>query len=234
MQIQAITFDFYMTLIHPRSNKSRGRAYQEFLADNSLKADPWEHRVLYDIFEYYADSYIPNACESVKLSFWEEFTFRLFQRTNVAGCDRTMAQKHLTAIRDIFGSTYFELYPEVQETLEKLKTKKIKLAIISNWQRGLKIFCLELGILDYFNDLFVSTELGCQKPDPGIFKTAHEKLQVAPDNILHVGDSLIDDIQGGSSAGFNVVLLDRTNETALKNENITKISGLDELVGILY
>lgn len=234
MNIKAVTFDFYMTLIHPRNNKSRGRAYQGFLADHSLYADPWEHQVLYDVFEYYADFYNPNAFETVKDSFWAEFTLRLFQRTHVAGCDRDMAQKYVASIRDIFGPNHFKLYAEVHEVLQSLKNSNLKLAIISNWQQGLKYFCQELGIFGYFNELFVSAELGCQKPDPGIYKRATERLQVPPGQILHVGDSLTDDIQGAGSAGFNVVLLDRTDEIALKNEDVTKISDLRQLEKVLF
>ena len=130
MKIKAITFDFYMTLIHPRNNKSRGKAFQEFLVDHSLYADAWEHQVLYDIFEYYADFYNPNAFESVKDSFWAEFTLRLFQRTSVAGCDKEMAKEFAPTIRDIFGPNHFELYPEVHEVLKSLKKN----------QKSLKIF----------------------------------------------------------------------------------------------
>ena len=233
MKIKAITFDFYMTLIHPRNNKSRGKAFQEFLVDHSLYADAWEHQVLYDIFEYYADFYNPNAFESVKDSFWAEFTLRLFQRTSVAGCDKEMAKEFAPTIRDIFGPNHFELYPEVHEVLKSLKKRDLKLAVISNWQRGLKYFCQELGIFDYFNELVVSAEVGYQKPDPGIFQEASKRLNLEPGQILHVGDSIVDDIQGASSVGFNVVLLDRTNELELKSDEVTKISTLHELEKVL-
>lgn len=232
MDIKAVSFDFYMTLIHPRNNKSRGRAYQEFLADHSLYADAWEHQVLYDIFEYYADYYNPHAFESVKGSFWAEFTLRLFQRTNVTGCDKEMAQKFASSIRDIFGPNHFEVYPEVHEVLKNLKKRDLKLVIISNWQRGLKYFCQELGIFGYFNELVVSSEIGYQKPDPGIFREAIKRLLLEPEQILHVGDSIIDDIQGAGSVGFNVVLLDRTNEVELKSEDVTKIETLHQLENV--
>ena len=219
-----------MTLIHPRNNKSRGSAYQDFLSYYAIQADPWEHKILYDIFEFYADNYNPNAFETIKQSFWVKFTYRLFERTNVAGFDENMAQAYAETIRDIFGPTYFKIYSEVHETLHYLQSKNIKLAIISNWQRGLKYFCQELDIYRYFNEILASAEVGCQKPDAGIFKEAAKRFKLEPKEILHVGDSLTEDIQGASSAGFEVVLLDRTNENLSKNvTTITNLSNLKEI-----
>lgn len=227
MKPKAITFDFYMTLIHPRNNKSRGSAYQDFLSAHHIQSDPWEHKILYDIFEFYADNYNPNAFETIKLSFWIQFTYRLFEKTNVLGYDENMARAYAETIRDIFGPTYFKPYPEVHEVLQFLQSKNIKLAIITNWQRGFKYFCQELNIYNYFNELVVSAEVGYQKPDVDIFKEAVKRFNLEPNEILHVGDSLIEDVQGAKSAGFDVVLLDRTNENVSKD--ITAITDLQEI-----
>jgi len=210
MKLQGITFDFYMTLIRPRGNKSRGESYQDFLSRHYLQADPWEHRVLYDVFEYYADAYDPAANEREMHRFWAEFAQRLFRRTNVVGWDQGLADEHAEAIRRIFSHVHFELYPEVRETLRVLKEKGLKMAVISNWQRGLKHFCRELDIAKYFPVILSSAELGWEKPDQRIFLEACKRLRVEPRHMLHVGDSVDDDVRGGKGAGFQVFFLNRT------------------------
>ena len=210
MKPHGVTFDFYLTLIRPRGRKSRGESYQDFLSRHYLQADTWEHKVLYDIFEYYAASYDPDASEKEKHRFWAEFAKRLFKRTKVVGWDQGLAEEHAEAIRRIFSPVHFELYPEVKETLQALKDKGIKMAVISNWQRGLRHFCRELDIAKYFSAILASAELGWEKPDPRIFQEACKRLKLEPCRMLHVGDSFDDDIRGGRSVGFQVLFLNRT------------------------
>ena len=81
--MQAVTFDFYNTLVYHRAGTGRGRQYQDYLAARGYVCEPWEHQVLYDVFEYYGASYDSALTEEAKLSFWTEFTRRLFERTNV-------------------------------------------------------------------------------------------------------------------------------------------------------
>ena len=50
----------------------------------------------------------------------------------------------------------------------------------------------------------VSEDVGVLKPDPKVFEHATKLANVAPDDILYVGDSLSSDIEGGSKFGWNV------------------------------
>ncbi|MCP4578394.1 MAG: hypothetical protein GY846_19145, partial [Deltaproteobacteria bacterium] len=146
MRPKAITFDFYLTLIRPRGEKGRGGLYGDFLAQHGLQAAPWEHRVLYDVFEYYAEEYDPDSAPSAKLQFWSRFTLRLFDRTELLGDHAALARTHAATIRDIFGPNQFDVYPEVVGVLRDLNDRGIPLAVVSNWQAGLAKFCQELGI----------------------------------------------------------------------------------------
>ena len=57
-------------------------------------------------------------------------------------------------------------YPEVKETLEKLKSKKIKLAILSNGTPDLLKKLVESNnIQNYFDDLMSVETVGVYKPD---------------------------------------------------------------------
>ena len=55
-----MTFDFYNTLVCHRSGHGRGRALMEYLGEQGLSSDPWEHQVLYDLFARHDAEYGPQ------------------------------------------------------------------------------------------------------------------------------------------------------------------------------
>ena len=69
--------------------------------------------------------------------------------------------------------------------------------------------------------IFVSTELGAQKPSKRIFEIVQARIKVTPSNILHVGDNPIEDIQGAVHAGWNAALVN-PNAEAYNNLPIIK------------
>jgi len=56
-----------------------------------------------------------------------------------------------------------------------------------------------------------SSDIGMEKPRPGIFHEAARQLQAEPACILHVGDSPEEDFSGAVGAGLRAVLMDRDN-----------------------
>jgi putative hydrolase of the HAD superfamily len=51
--------------------------------------------------------------------------------------------------------------------------------------------------------------LRAYKPDPRVFHCALDRLGLHPDDVLHVGDSELDDIQGAKAAGLRVAWVNR-------------------------
>ena len=209
----AVTFVFYNTLVHHRAGVGRGRRYRDYLSAAGLACDPWEHQVLYDVFEYYGAHYSPALTEQAKLSFWTEFTRRLFERTNVRAAGAVDHAGHAPAIRDIMGPGCLALFDESVEVLRGLKEKGLRLGVISDWQKGLTHFCHELGIGVYLDVVVASAEVGYQKPDPRLFETARERMNVAAKDILHVGDR-VEDVEGAEAAGFSAALFVRERKPA--------------------
>ena len=59
------------------------------------------------------------------------------------------------------------------------------------------------GLIDLFDDIFISEEVGYEKPDIRFFEHVWAKIGAyKPDEVMIVGDSLTSDIQGGNNAGF--------------------------------
>ena len=65
----------------------------------------------------------------------------------------------------------WELYPDVREVLEIL-APRFELAVVSNFDGRLRLILNHLGIAKYFRHIFLSSELGADKPDPLIYQRA--------------------------------------------------------------
>lgn len=61
----------------------------------------------------------------------------------------------------------------------------------------------KFDLYDSADQVVISEVVGALKPDPKVFQHATELAEVAPEEILYVGDSLTSDIEGGSNFGWN-------------------------------
>ena len=102
----------------------------------------------------------------------------------------------------------WELYPEVRGVLEELQPR-FKLAVISNFDGRLRLILQHLGISKFFSNVFISSELGADKPDPEIYRRALRLMNLKPNEVLHVGDDSERDWEAGSAAGLSIFRLDR-------------------------
>jgi putative hydrolase of the HAD superfamily len=102
----------------------------------------------------------------------------------------------------------WELYPDVIEVLEALRPR-FELAVISNFDGRLRMVLEQLGVSQFFSQVFLSSELGAEKPDPLIYQRALKLSGHAPNETLHVGDDQVRDWEGGEAAGLTVFRLER-------------------------
>ena len=102
----------------------------------------------------------------------------------------------------------WELYPEVPGVLEQLQPR-FQLAVISNFDGRLRFILQHLGISKFFADIFISSEIGADKPDPEIFRRALKLIDLTPNEVLHVGDDPERDWEAASAAGLSIFRLDR-------------------------
>ena len=102
----------------------------------------------------------------------------------------------------------WELYPEVVDVLEKLQPA-FQLAVISNFDGRLRFILGHLGISKCFAHVFVSSEIGADKPDPEIFRRAVKIISLKPNEVLHVGDDPERDWKAAREEGLSIFRLDR-------------------------
>jgi putative hydrolase of the HAD superfamily len=106
----------------------------------------------------------------------------------------------------------WDLYPEVREVLEALGPR-YELAVISNFDGRLRVILEHLALTKYFRHIFISSELGADKPNPLIYRRALEVSGLKPCEVLHAGDDPERDWAGAESAGLEVFRLKRPENT---------------------
>lgn len=122
------------------------------------------------------------------------------------------------------------LYDDTLPTLNALR-ERYTIGLLSNGNT----YPEHCGLDGMFQFVVFSQDHGVEKPDPGIFEIAVDKAGCSKEAFLHVGDSLVDDIQGAYNAGVRCVWLNRGG-TASRSDTIIEhqISTLSQLLDILY
>jgi putative hydrolase of the HAD superfamily len=101
------------------------------------------------------------------------------------------------------------IYPEVLEVLEALRDHAVDLAVLTNWDGRLHAVLDGNGLGEYLNHIFISAELGWEKPDPAIYRHVTDVLNVQPGAVLSVGDDSRNDVEGPRRAGWQAVQIER-------------------------
>ncbi|VDP17927.1 unnamed protein product [Onchocerca flexuosa] len=97
---------------------------------------------------------------------------------------------------------------QVRDHLKELQNRKIRLGVISNFDSRLRTILDGLNLSSYFEVMFLSGEVGIEKPNKQIFEKVAKYFQISEmEEILHVGDDEEKDFNGARKAGARAVLL---------------------------
>ena len=103
----------------------------------------------------------------------------------------------------------FVPYPETEAVLQRLRKTGVKVFAVSNWDIELVKVLEDLGWSGYFDEVIASAVVGVEKPEGEIFEEALRVCGIARDRVVHVGNDPVTDVEGGSDAGIDTVLVDR-------------------------
>jgi 2-haloacid dehalogenase len=129
--------------------------------------------------------------------------------------DHTIATFNINKnMRKELLNLYKELspYPEVEECLDTLKSKKIKIAILSNGTPDhLKGLVESNNIQSYFDNIISVEDVKIYKPDPKVYEIPIKKYNCKPENICFLSSNTWD-VSGGGVFGYNAVWVNRFNK----------------------
>lgn len=227
--IRAVLFDAGATLVHPDPPVEAVYA-REFAADGArFTEEELTHALTRAWEEVHAqppgDRYGGARGES---AFWAAFLNRV--RSLLDGGVLSPAGFERLA-RHFRSSSAWAVYDDVVPTLEELSRREVRLAVVSNWDSYLPKLLAALGLDRFFAVVLVSALEGTSKPDPEIFLRACRRLDVAPAEALHVGDSVSEDLAGARAAGLSALLLDRSDAHPEIPDRIRSLAEVGERVG---
>ena len=106
-----------------------------------------------------------------------------------------------------------QLFPEVAETLDRVRERNLKIAVCSNlaYEYGEAVRTLLPDMAAYV----FSYEIGFAKPHPAIYREVCLALSLEPSEIFFTGDSKRCDVQGPIQFGMQAHWLDRRSRINL-------------------
>ncbi|KRO04182.1 HAD superfamily hydrolase [Levilactobacillus paucivorans] len=109
----------------------------------------------------------------------------------------------------------FYVLPGAQDFLDTLQKGQLTLIVGTNGTKTIQLNRLEgSGIAGYFDRLFISQDLGVDKPDPAFFNAifaAYPDMTTA--NTIMVGDHLASDIQGALNSHLDSIWYNPHHDT---------------------
>ena len=217
--IKAIIFDAYGTLfdVNSAAEKCKGNI-----------GDKWEDFANYWRTTQLEYTWLRSLMKRHK-DFWKITEDSLDKSMKFFKIDNSMRNDLLDLYKVLSP------FSEVKETLNKLKKKDFKLAILSNGTPSLMENLVKNNNLEnIFDDIFSVEEVGIFKPDSKVYELPVNKYNIKKDEILFLSANTWD-VSGGGNYGYNSVWVNR-NKNIFDNldyQPLDEIHDLSELLEII-
>lgn len=235
--IKAVLFDFVGTLAkltYPEKdvNESAFRSAYKILTDNEIKISYDEFKAAYfklrtEIINKHLDVELRevNLCERLSM------TLKLLNH------DLPPKNEIIIKAADAFFSKYFNALKLDENAIPILKELKEKfpLGIVSlvMYSPPFLKFLKKHGILNFFDVIVVSADIGYRKPHPNIFLAALEKMKVKPYEAVFIGDDPIKDILGAKNIGMKTILIKQKEQKPYRVKPDKIINELKQLPKVI-
>jgi len=220
--VKAVLFDLVGTLIYVKD--SVGTIYANSAMQYGIVSDPNAlNNCFYKILERKPKSSGGNVEEK---RWWREVVQETFEKSGI-----NIGENFQALFEDIFREfatkSSWGVYLDVIPTLRNLASKKIKSALISNFDNRLPKLLKDLKLSKYFDSLAYSGKVGVSKPDAKIFRFALNELNILPEEAICVGDSLEMDYNPSQALNINALIINRDKHNL---KDIKTISNLTQII----
>lgn len=200
-RLRAVLLDAGGTLIHPD---------HEFILDRLAAAGVTADEVAYGEARRHAQTVVGDILRSddagTDATRARAWFVALLTRL---GCpaDRMPAIGDAIRQRHEEGRLWVRPVEGTREMLEGLRAAGLRLAVVSNADGRVADYLESAGLADCFDLILDSAVIGIEKPDPRIFEIACQRLGLAPEEVVYVGDTYEVDVLGARAAGIRAILL---------------------------
>ena len=225
--IKHIIFDLDDTLCDYQKAKENEKSHiNATLKTHGIDTDAfWNHYNLVEpiLFRQFADRSIAR----------EEYRIRRFADVLQGAHEKFRELSSELNLHYIQETTRkIELFEDTMPLLKVLRAKEIEAVILTNGMSdSQRAKFKNLGLSRYIQRIYISEEIGFSKPNRKAFELVLRDLNAAASDVLMVGDSIENDINGAEQAGINAVLIDRANRYS--EHAGTRIVTLSELIKLL-
>lgn len=230
--IQAIFFDAAGTLFRVRG--SVGEVYGRVAARHRPEIAAADLDAAFrEVFAASKPLRFPNLTgahlHQIETQWWYDVVYKVLGRFDVL----LDFDEYRRDIYEVFrGAGGWELYPETHDTLAALRGRGYRMAVVSNFDSRLPDVLAALGIAELFEDITFATAHGVAKPDPDLFRIPLQRLGLAPEAVVHVGDHMDEDVVGSRAVGLRPILVSRDGRR-LPSVDLQAIRTLDQLLTLL-
>jgi len=154
--------------------------------------------------------------------------------TGALGLDRTA----IDLLAPVWMGKYemrYEIARGALRLFEHVRNRGMLLGVVSNNRPTIRDVLSQLGLLEYFDVVVISEEVGLYKPDPAILRYACEKLNVQPEETLYVGDHPFD-VVCARDASVHAAWIPASEFMRLPEETeapLLRLNALEELIDLL-
>jgi len=232
--IQLILFDAAETLFHV--NGSVAEIYLRYAVKQGFQQKPDSLEAITQAFKrafreapppVFVEM-VPAKLKQCERLWWFDIVHSVFYRVGMFERFDEFFEEVFQVFED---PRSWVLYPETERVLAQLRDQGFELGIVSNFDSRLFTILRGLGIESYFNSVTISSLAQAAKPAARIFELAVEKHAMDPEEAVHIGDSLRDDVEGAQKAGLTGILLDR--KRVVRDSSVLVIHALDELLPLV-
>jgi len=129
-------------------------------------------------------------------------------------------------------ASQFQTIDGAVETLKAVRNTS-RIAAVSNGPGPVQRARMEgAGLMQYFDAIVISCEIGTAKPDPAIFEKALRLLSRPKDTAVVIGDGAASDMAGAEAAGIDFVYFRSDGRFAPDGRRIAQITDLREFPGL--
>lgn len=187
-----------------------GEVYSEFAARFGKHTDPRKLEAEFRALFIKRSATSPDSLHLTPVDeriWWKALVHELFDagQGGFTDFDRFFDELH-----EYFAHPgLWKMYPETVDALERLRAGGVRMAIVSNWDTRLPVLVSLMGVDRFMEAVVVSALEKASKPSPRIFQAALTRLSLPAGEVVHVGDSLRDDIRGAMAMGMGAIWLRR-------------------------
>lgn len=144
-----------------------------------------------------------GTTETEGFFFWKRVIESVFPTV-----DEELLQELTERLYDRFKhKSSWTILSGAEPVLRRMANEPVSLALLTNWDRRCRDLVDNLGISDYFDELFISSEVGKEKPAPAFFMEPVKHFDTTPKRSLMVGNQPEEDLEPARDIGMDTMLI---------------------------